>query len=179
MIIFEIFLIDSAFLPNATKVWQSSTTCGYQFYHKIPPPFDITFKIKCNYWYISLMFVWQCIILVQRCKQPTRYNNFRSLIFLNQPYMLRATDSPILRRTFWLYIQFLVQRTDTAADRFHDDTGRQQCRCVVPKAVYTVKKCSWGWANLSPETCRANLKKLINERLLHLVACLLPWYISV
>jgi len=25
------------------------------------------------------------------------------------------------------------------------------------QAVYTVKKCSWGWANLSPETCRAGL----------------------
>ena len=42
-------------------------------------------------------------------------------------------------------------------------TGRQQCRCIVPKAVFTVKKCSWGWANLSPETCRAELKRLINE----------------
>ena len=28
----------------------------------------------------------------------------------------------------------------------------------------TVKKCSWGWANLSPETCRAELKRLINEK---------------
>ena len=28
--------------------------------------------------------------------------------------------------------------------------------------VYTVKKCSWGWVNLSPETCRADLKRLIN-----------------
>ena len=29
------------------------------------------------------------------------------------------------------------------------------------KAVYTVKKYYWGWANLSPETCRADLKRLI------------------
>jgi len=29
----------------------------------------------------------------------------------------------------------------------------QQCRCNVPKAVCTVKKCSWGLANMSPETC--------------------------
>jgi len=36
-------------------------------------------------------------------------------------------------------------------------TGRQQCPCIVPKAVYTVKKCSWGWANLSLETCSAEL----------------------
>ena len=28
--------------------------------------------------------------------------------------------------------------------------------------VYTVKKCSWGWASLSPETRRADLKRSIN-----------------
>ena len=67
--------------------------------------------------------------------------------------MFRATNSPILRSTFWLYIQLLVQCT-----------GRQQCRCIIPKVVYTVKKCSWGWANLSPEKCRAELKSLINEK---------------
>jgi len=42
---------------------------------------------------------------------------FSLLIFLNQPYMFRAKNSPILRSTFWLYIQLLVQCTDTAADR--------------------------------------------------------------
>ena len=41
-------------------------------------------------------------------------------------------------------------------------TGRQQCRCIVPKAVYRVKKCSLGWANLLPEICRAELKRLTN-----------------
>ena len=73
--------------------------------------------------------------------------------------MFRAKNSPILRSSFWLYIQLVVQCTDTAAD-----TVRQQCRCIVPKPVYTVKKCSWGWANLSPETCRAELKRLIKEK---------------
>ena len=43
-------------------------------------------------------------------------------------------------------------------------TGRQQCRCIVKKAVSTVKKSSWGWANLSPETRRAELKRLIKEK---------------
>ena len=38
--------------------------------------------------------------------------------------------------------------------------------------IYTVKKCSWRWANLSPETFWADLKRLINEKLLHLVCCL-------
>jgi len=44
---------------------------------------------------------------------------FRLLIFLIQPNMFRATNSPILRSTFWLYVQLLVQCTDTAADRCH------------------------------------------------------------
>jgi hypothetical protein len=42
--------------------------------------------------------------------------------------MFLATNSPILRSTFLLYIQLLVQCIDTAADR-----------CVVPKAVYKSK----------------------------------------
>ena len=37
-------------------------------------------------------------------------------------------------------------------------------QCILPKAVYSVKKCSWGWANLSPEICWADLKRLINEK---------------
>ena len=93
----------------------------------------------------------------------------RLLIFLIQPYMFRATNLPILRSTFWLYIQLLVQCT-----------GRQQCRCIVPKVVYTVKKCSWGWANLSPETCTAELKKIKKRKscciLLVIYIVVLKWY---
>ena len=43
-------------------------------------------------------------------------------------------------------------------------TGRQQCRRIVPKAVYRVKNCSLGWTNFSPETCRVELKRLLNEK---------------
>ena len=32
------------------------------------------------------------------------------------------------------------------------------------KSYIYSQKCSWGWANLSPETCRADLKRLINEK---------------
>ena len=49
--------------------------------------------------------------------------------------------------------------------------NRHCCRPVaqlrwnfVPKALYAVKKYSWWWANLSPEICRADLKRLINEK---------------
>ena len=37
-----------------------------------------------------------------------------------------------LQEHFWLYVQLLVQCTDIPA-------GRQQYRCIIPKAVYTVK----------------------------------------
>jgi len=41
-------------------------------------------------------------------------------------------------------------------------SGRQQYQCIVPKAVRTVRKCSWGWASLSTEICRAYLKRSIS-----------------
>ena len=69
--------------------------------------------------------------------------------------MFRATNSPIFRST-------LVQCTDIAA-------GRQQYRCIVPKAVYTV---TWRWASLSPETCRADLKRSI-KRSINGICCIL------
>ena len=101
---------------------------------------------------------------------------FRLVIFLNQPYMFRTKNSPILRSTFWLYIHLLVQCTDTAADRCHTVAPVVSVRC--PKSCIYSQKCSWGWANLSPETCRADLKRLkrlMNEKLLHLVGCLHRW----
>ena len=87
---------------------------------------------------------------------------FRLLIFLNQPYVFRATKSPILRSTFF-YIYSFWYNAPTLLPT--GGTGRQQCRCIAPKSVYTVKKCSWGWAHFSPETLRADLKRLINEKL--------------
>ena len=57
---------------------------------------------------------------VQRRKQPTRCNRFFVLlIFLNQPNMFRATNSPIFRGSFWLCVQILVYCTAPAADRCH------------------------------------------------------------
>ena len=40
-------------------------------------------------------------------------------------------------------------------------------QCI--KSCIYVKKCSWGWANLSPETCTADLKRLINEKVVYIV----------
>ena len=34
---------------------------------------------------------------------------------------------------------------------------------VLYQKLYTVKNCSSGWANLSPETCKAELKRIIQR----------------
>jgi len=52
-----------------------------------------------------LAVLWDRASLEQRCKQSTRCNKFRLLIFSYQLYMFRATNSPVLRSTFWLYVQ--------------------------------------------------------------------------
>ena len=63
--------------------------------------------------------------------------------------------------SFWYNAPTLLPIDATIEMEFllNRGTGRQRCRCNVPKAAYRVKKCSWGWVNLSPETCRADLKR--------------------
>ena len=77
----------------------------------------------------SIWRLWDRASLEQRCKQPTRCNKFLLLIILNQLYMFRATNSSILRTTFWLYIELLVQCTEIAADRWQvwDGVPSQTC----------------------------------------------------
>ena len=63
--------------------------------------------------------------------------------------MFRATDLPILRSTFvciysfWYNAPTLLQTGATVEMEltFHLNraTGRQKCRCIVPKAVHTVE----------------------------------------
>ena len=60
--------------------------------------------------------------------------------------MFRATDSPIL----WSISTTVPVGSSVGA--------------LYPKIVYTVKKCSIGLANLSSETCRAELKRLKIEK---------------
>ena len=92
---------------------------------------------------------------------------FRLLIFKNKPYMFRATNSPILRSTFWLYIQLLVQCTDTAADRCHSATVTPVGSSVgaLCQNLYTQSK----YAPDAGRICRSKhvgliLKRLLNEK---------------
>jgi len=96
--------------------------------------------VQFSFWYQALNANLQAVMFVRRCKQPARCNKFRLLIFLNQLYMFRATNSPILRSTFWLYIQLLVQSTDIAADRWQCCHRSQQYQCIVQKAVQGYSK---------------------------------------
>ena len=68
---------------------------------------------------------------------------FHLLIFLIQPYMFRATNSPILRTLFDLYTQLLVQCTDTAADRCHgwDGVPSQPWHRSAAGSVHCTKSC--------------------------------------
>ena len=127
-----------------------------------------------NHWYFVRIptYMWDRASLEQRCEQPTRCNTLRLLIFFNQHHMFRAGDKLANPHERFLTVYTaLVQCTDIAADRWQGSdsilnlvTGRQRYvyRCIVPKAVYTVKKRSWGWASLLPETCRADWKRSIN-----------------
>jgi hypothetical protein len=91
----------------------------------------------------------------------------------NQPYMFRATSSPILRSTFdciynsWYNAPTLLPTGDTA----EMELVRQQYRCIVPKAVYAVKN-----APEDGRICRPKhagpIKKINKRNLLHLVGCL-------
>ena len=72
---------------------------------------------------------------------------FRFLIFLNQPHMFRATNSSILRSTlfdciysFWYNATTLLSTGATVEMELNRGPSRQQCRCIVPKVVYIVKK---------------------------------------
>ena len=103
---------------------------------------------------------------------------FRLLIFLIQPYMFRATNSPILRSSFFYCIYSFWYNAPTVAGRCHGRNGvpsqpwhRSAAESVycTKSCIYSKKKCSWGWVNLSPETCRVDLKWIINENLLHIV----------
>jgi len=71
---------------------------------------------------------------------------FHLLIFLIQPYIFRPTNSPILMNTFLtVYTDFGTIRRHCCRpemeSKFHLNrgTGRQQCRCIVPK-LYTQSK---------------------------------------
>ena len=131
-----------------------------------------------NVYEVNLMFVWPCITSTMMNATNKMQQLFRLLIFLNQPYMFRATNSHILRSNFWLYMQLLVQCTDTAADRWH----RSAPVGALSQKLHIVKKCSWGCANLLPETCRADLKRSINEKVVAscwlLTSLIMEWLCS-
>jgi len=76
---------------------------------------------------------WAVVPMEEEEKQPTRCNKFRLLIFLNQLCIYSFYyNTPIL----------LPTGGKVEMEHLNLVTGRQQYRPIVPKAVYTVKKCS-------------------------------------
>ena len=124
----------------------------------------------------------QIIFLGNDVSNQQDATTFSFINLLNQPYMFRAIDSPILRSTFdcihsfWYHALTMLSTGATAemkpvpSQPWHRSAaGSVHC---TKSCVYS-QKCSWGWTNLSPEMCRADLERLINGRLLHLVGYLL------
>jgi hypothetical protein len=93
----------------------------------------------------------------------------------NQAYMFRATNSSILRSTFdcicsfWYNLPLTRLRWNWSSISTRV-TGRQ-CRCIVTKAVYTVKFSPEDGRICSPKHVRL-MKKINKLDLLHLVGCL-------
>ena len=84
-----------------------------------------------------------------------------------------------LQEHYWLYIQLWYNTPILLPTGDKVFTGRQQYRCIVPKAVYTIKKCSWEWASLSPETCRADSNRSIQRSINGICCIFLVAYIVV
>jgi len=106
--IYLLFTIRLKAICSALFKWSEYVTCEGE------SNADLKDAMRIIYKYLRFSFDSS---LYDDVKQPTRCNKFRLLILLNQLYMFRETNSPILRSTFRLYIQLLVQCTDIAADR--------------------------------------------------------------
>ena len=119
-----------------------------------------------------------CTSLVQRCKQPTRCNYFFLFIDLFKSALHDLGDKLAHHQEHFLTVY-------TAFGTMY----RQCCRPVPPwhrsaalsahctKSCIYSQKCSWGWTIFSPETCRFDLKRLINENLV--ASCWLLYFLSL
>ena len=129
-----------------------------------------------------ILCLWDRASLEQRCKQPSRCNNFRLLIFLltylNLLYMFRATISPIFRSTFDCIYSFGTMHRYCCRPV---TSLRRNCSYIVAlyqSCIYS-QKCSWRWVKLSPETCRADSNRSIKRSIKENYCILLVAYIVV
>ena len=112
---------------------------------------------------------------------------FHLLIFLNQPYMFRATNSPILRSTFWLYIQLFgtmhrhccrpvsrlrwnvssISISPTCFGRQIRPSSGALFDCIYSFCCRPVPRLRWNWRSIStvaPPPADLNRIFLITER---------------
>jgi hypothetical protein len=142
------------FRATNSPILRSTLDCIYSFWYN-PPTLVPTGAMA------EMEFHFNCVTCRQQCL----------CIVPNQPYMFRATNSPILRNTLDCIYSFWCN-APTLADRCHgwDGVPPQLCHLSAAMSVHCIKRyiysqeCSWGRANLSPETCRADLKRLINGK---------------
>jgi hypothetical protein len=124
-------------------------------------------KIWSINWSAYLVFVWPRIVNtndVNNQQDSTTFsfiNLFKSAGHFPGEKFAHPQEPFLTIYSFWYNALPLLPIGATVETEleFHLNcgTGRQQRRCILPKAVHTVKNYSWGWANLSPGTCRADL----------------------
>jgi len=119
-----------------------------------------------------------------RCKQPTKCNNFHLLIYLNLLYMSLATNSPICRSTFdCLYSfgamhRYCCQLVRGLSSIWNLSLVGSNISALYQSCIYS-QKCSWRWANLLPETYRADSNRSIKRSINKNCCILLVAYIIV
>ena len=112
-------------------------------------------------------------LLVQKCKQLTRCNKisfinlFKSAIHVSGDRFDHPQEHFLTVYTVFGTINILLVVFWHASLRFTSQNilnYNLSLHCILPKTGYTVKKCSWEWANLSPEIYMTDLKRLTFKR---------------
>jgi len=120
----------------------------------------------------------------QRCKQPTKCNNFLLLVFYSSVWIcctcFGRQTRPSSRALLTVYTA-LLKCIDIAADRWQGWDGTSSISNVgaLWQSCTYSQKCSWRWASLSPETCRADSNKSIKRSINENCCIMLVAYIVV
>ena len=144
---------------------------------------SISFRQYCEKRYKTMQNIWHLwdrALLERRCKQPTRCNDFRLSIFYWSIWISSTCFGQQTRQSsgvrfdcmcsFWFNAPLLLPPSDKVEMELSPSQPCHQSAAIsahCTRALYTVKKCSWGLASLSPKTSRADsnrsIKRSINE----------------
>ena len=121
-----------------------------------------------------LIFVWPCII---EYNDVNNQQDAKTLSFINlfssAPHVSGDKFVHPQERFLTVYTTFATMHRHCCRSVSRLRWNVSSTSTVAPvgssvgalyQKLYISSKCSWGWANLSPEICRAELKRLINDK---------------